>query len=47
LIAAIGVSDLLVVPTPDATLVCPRSKIGALPALMQRIAGDRRLQQYL
>ncbi len=47
LIATLGVSDLLIVQTADATFICPKSRIDGLRSLVQRIAGHRRLRQYL
>ena len=37
LVAVFGASDLVVVHTPDATLVCPRSEAPRLKALVQQI----------
>ncbi len=47
LIATLGVSDLLIVQTADATFICPKSRIDGLRSLVQRINGHRRLRQYL
>lgn len=47
LVATLGVSDLLVVQTDDATLVCPRSRACELRSLLRRMAGRRPLQRYL
>ncbi|MFA5266226.1 MAG: sugar phosphate nucleotidyltransferase [Opitutaceae bacterium] len=37
LLAVIGIDDLIVVHTPDATLVCPKSRAQDLKALLKRI----------
>ena len=37
LLAVIGVDDLIVVHTPDATLVCPKSKAQDIKALLKRV----------
>ena len=38
LVAVFGASDLIVVHTPDATLVCPRARSAELKALVKQIA---------
>jgi mannose-1-phosphate guanylyltransferase len=40
LVAVFGASDLVVVHTPDATLVCPRARAAELKALVQQIAAQ-------
>ena len=42
LIATLGVSDLVVVDTEDAVLVCPRSKAQEVRKLVERLKADRR-----
>jgi mannose-1-phosphate guanylyltransferase len=45
LLAVIGVDDLIVVQTPDATLVCPRHHAQEIKQLLKRIragAGGRK-----
>ncbi len=37
LVAIVGVDDLIVVHTPDATLVCPKSKAQEIKALLKRV----------
>jgi mannose-1-phosphate guanylyltransferase len=37
LVAVVGVDDLIVVHTPDATLVCPKSKAQEIKALLKRV----------
>ena len=37
LLAVVGVDDLIVVHTPDATLVCPKSKAQDIKALLKRV----------
>lgn len=46
LTALIGVDDLIVIQTPDATLVCPRSKIKEIKALVQKLQADDQLKKY-
>jgi mannose-1-phosphate guanylyltransferase len=45
LIAALGISDLIVVDTPDAVLVCPRDRAQDVKMLVDRLKerGDQRL----
>jgi mannose-1-phosphate guanylyltransferase len=38
LIALLGVEDLVVVQTPEATLVCPKSRAQELKKLLQVVA---------
>jgi mannose-1-phosphate guanylyltransferase len=42
LIATLGVSDLVVVDTEDAVLVCPRSRAQEVRQLVERLRADRR-----
>jgi mannose-1-phosphate guanylyltransferase len=37
LVALVGVDDLIVVHTPDATLVCPKSKAQEIKALLKQV----------
>ncbi len=37
LVAVVGVEDMVVVHTPDATLVCPKSKVQEIKALLKRV----------
>lgn len=39
LLALVGVNDLIVVRTPDATLVCPKNKAEEIKALVKQLAG--------
>jgi len=47
LTAVLGLDNLVVVHTPDATLVCPADKSQDLKLLLQRLRGDRRTAKYL
>jgi len=47
LTAVVGVSDLVVVHTADATLVCPKDKAQELKALLKRMADDPVKKKYL
>jgi mannose-1-phosphate guanylyltransferase len=40
LVALLGVQDLVVVQTPDATLVCPKSRAQDLKKLLQKVAAQ-------
>ena len=46
LVAVFGVSDLVVVRTEDATLVCPRDRAGDLKVLIKQLR-ERGLERYL
>jgi mannose-1-phosphate guanylyltransferase len=46
LIATIGVKDLVIVHTEDATLVCDKSRVEDIKALIKRL-GEGKLRQYL
>lgn len=39
-LCAIGVNDLVMVHTPDATLICPAERTGEIKNLLSRLAGD-------
>ncbi len=47
LTAVVGVSDLVVVHTPDATLVCPKDKAQEIKALLKRLGDDAATRKYL
>ena len=47
LVAVFGASDLVVVHTPDATLVCPRSRAAELKALVAQIGAAPGGEAYL
>jgi len=46
LIAAVGVSDLVIVRTGDVTLVCPRDRAQDVRALVARLDGEDELRRY-
>ena len=47
LTAVVGVSDLIVVHTPEATLVCHKDKAQEIKALLKRLAEDPAKKKYL
>ena len=47
LVGVIGVSDLVVVHTAGATLVCPKDRAQEIKALLERIKQDPEKQQFL
>ena len=47
LIATLGLRDLIVVHTPDATLVCKKGKAQDIKKLTQILEKDKRLKKYL
>ena len=47
LVGVIGVSELVVVHTEGATLVCPKDKAQEIKALLQRIKQDPEKRQFL
>jgi mannose-1-phosphate guanylyltransferase len=47
LVTLLGVDDLIVVHTPDATLVCPKSKAQEIKALLKRVEGLERGTRWL
>jgi mannose-1-phosphate guanylyltransferase len=47
LLAVLGVRDLIVVHTPDATLVCPKEKAQEIKALLKRCEGHENLKRFL
>lgn len=47
LTAVVGVSDLVVVHTADATLVCPKDKAQEIKALLKRLEADASKKRYL
>ena len=47
LIATLGLRDLIVVHTPDATLVCKKDKAQDIKKLTQILEKDKRLKKYL
>lgn len=46
LIAAVGVSDLVIVRTGDVTLVCPRDRAQDVRAIVARLEGEDDLRRY-
>jgi len=47
LVAVLGVKDLIVVHTPDATLVCPKDKAQEIKVLLKRCEAAAELQRFL
>lgn len=47
LIGALGVDDMIIVHTPDATLVCPKHKSERIKELMKILAENEGLRAYL
>lgn len=47
LVAVVGADDLVVVQTPDATLVCPKERAQDIKALLTRVAAMRDGKKYL
>jgi mannose-1-phosphate guanylyltransferase len=47
LTAVVGASDLIVVHTPEATLVCPKDRAQDVKALLKRLADDPVRKKYL
>lgn len=47
LTAVVGANDLVVVHTPDATLVCPRERAQDIKALLKRLGDDPQGRRYL
>ena len=47
LVALLGVKDLVIVHTPDVTLVCPRDRAQDIKALLKRCASTAELKQFL
>lgn len=47
LTAVVGASDLIVVHTPDATLVCPKDKAQEIKALLKRLEADAGTEKFL
>ena len=47
LLGVIGADDLIVVHTPDATLVCPRSRAQDIKRLLKRIESERDAHKWL
>jgi len=47
LVGTIGVSDIIVVATPDAVLVCDRKKAQDVRKLVEKIGKDRKLRDHL
>ena len=47
LVAVLGVKDLIVVHTPDATLVCPKDKAQEIKALLKRCESAAELKRFL
>jgi mannose-1-phosphate guanylyltransferase len=47
LTAVVGASDLVVVHTPDATLVCPRERAQDIKALLKRLGDDPQGRRFL
>jgi mannose-1-phosphate guanylyltransferase len=47
LTAVVGASDLVVVHTPQATLVCPKDKAQEIKALLKRLGDDAKTKRFL
>ena len=47
IIAAVGVKDLVIVHTPDATLVCHKSDAQKVRDLVKKLAADRKHKKLL
>ena len=47
LTAVVGASDLVVVHTKDATLVCPKDKAQEIKALLKRLEADAEKKKFL
>lgn len=47
LIGVVGCSDLVVVHTPEATLVCPKDRAQEIKALLERLKKDPEKKQFL
>jgi mannose-1-phosphate guanylyltransferase len=47
LIAAVGVKDMIIIQTGDATLICPKEKAQDVKALVEKMSKDSDLRQYL
>ncbi len=47
LVAVLGVKDLIVVHTPDATLVCPKDRAQDIKALLKRCESAEELKRFL
>jgi len=43
----VGVSDLVVVHTAEATLVCPKDKAQEIKALLERLKSDPAKKKFL
>jgi mannose-1-phosphate guanylyltransferase len=47
LVGVVGVSDLVVVHTAEATLVCPKDKAQEIKALLERLKQDPAKKKFL
>jgi mannose-1-phosphate guanylyltransferase len=47
LTAVVGVDDLIVVQTPDATLICPKNKAQEIKDLVKTLGADARYKELL
>lgn len=47
LVAVVGADDLIVVHTPEATLVCPKSKAQEIKTLLKQVQGLPKAKRYL
>lgn len=47
LVGVVGASDLVVVHTPEATLVCPKDKAQEIKALLKRLGDDAATKKFL
>ena len=45
--AVLGLDNLVVVHTADATLVCPQDKAQEIKALLKRLQADAKTQKFL
>ena len=47
MVAAVGVNDLVIVHTRDATLVCRKSDAQRVRVLVKKLAGDKKYRKLL
>ena len=47
LVAAVGVRDLVIVHTPDATLVCQKSEAQKVRELVKKLAAEKKFKRFL
>ncbi|HEV8128468.1 MAG TPA: hypothetical protein VGQ14_02305 [Candidatus Eisenbacteria bacterium] len=46
MIAALGVRDLVIVHTPDATLVCPKDRVQEVREIVARLKAEEGGDEY-